>query len=401
VIRPNHWIVVTEKTRVLFVDDEPQVLRGLQNMMRKDRERWDLAFALGSEVALAELSQRSFDVVISDMRMPGMDGAELLALIKRQWPSTVRIMLSGESDRASIARALPSLHQFIAKPCDGATLRSIIERSVRVISKSADVQVRAAIGSVDKLPTPSRLYFELSHLVSSPMTTISQVAQLVAEDPAMTAKILQLVNSAFFGIAEHTTSVSAAVSYLGVDLIRYLALSQAIFASVDREPFAGFSTDHIQRTSLQTAALARKIVRGTRRDEAFVAGLLHDLGQVVLAITLGETYAAVAEVVRITGEPLTTVERDFLGVTHAEVGAYLLGIWGLPAEIVAGVGYHHAPGSGPPEYADVVTAVHVADALVDTSCMGEPTNLDRLDRAYLERAGLTEQLAAWCALVDG
>jgi HD-like signal output (HDOD) protein len=392
--------VDTEKTRILFVDDEPQVLRGFQTMMRKDRERWDLSFALGSEVALSELHKRPYDVVISDMRMPGMDGAELLALIKRQWPATVRIMLSGESDRESIARALPSLHQFIAKPCDGATLRGIIERSARVISKSADAQVRAAIGGVDKLPTPSRLYFELSHLASTPTSTIAQVAQVVSEDPAMTAKILQLVNSAFFGIAEHTSSVSAAVSYLGVDLIRYLALSQAMFECVDREPFAGFSTEHIQRTSLQTAALARKIVRGSRRDEAFVAGLLHDLGQVILAVTLRETYAAVAEVVRITGEPLATVERDFLGITHGDVGAYLLGIWGLPAEIVAGVAFHHAPGSGPPAHADIVTAVHVADALVDTSCMGEPTNLDRLDRAFLERAGLADQLAAWCALVD-
>src|SRR5262245_1517503 len=228
----------------MFVDDEVQVLRGLQTVLRRDQNRWDLTFALGSDVALSEMRAKTFDVVISDMRMPGMDGAELFRVIKREWPATVRIMLSGESDRASIARALPVLHQFIAKPCEAATLHAVIERTVRVTA--ADALVRAAIGGVEKLPTPSRLYFELSHLASSPTATVTQVANVISEDPAMSAKILQLVNSAFFSIARHTASVSAAVAYLGVDLIRYLALTQAIFDAVDREPFAGFSTDHIQ-----------------------------------------------------------------------------------------------------------------------------------------------------------
>lgn len=392
---------MVDKPKILFVDDEAQVLRALQNMMRRDRERWNMEFALGGETALQAVREKAFDVIVSDMKMPGLDGAELLTQVKQVSPGTVRIMLSGETDRDQIMRVIPVLHQFISKPCDVQTLRNVLGGSVDAIGHADEAAVRAAIGDLDKLPTPPRLYFELNQLASSPNATMTKVAQLIGEDPAMTAKVLQLANSAFFGLSEHTSSITTAVGYLGIELVKYLALTGAVFAAAETIPFAGFSTDHIQDSSLRAAKLARKIVadRG-RADHAFVATLLHDLGQVMLAIAMRERYAAVAEAVRITGEPLVQIERDFLGVTHAEVGAYLLGIWGLPREIVLAVAHHHTPADAPADVRDIATAVHVADALADASCMGEPADVDRLDRQFLTGAGLIDRLASWKALID-
>src|SRR5262249_12645268 len=136
----------------LFVDDEAMVLRALQNMMRRDRERWNMEFALGGETALAAIRTKPFDVIVSDMKMPGVDGAALMTAVKHESPQTVRIMLSGETDRDQIMRVIPVLHQFISKPCDVQTLRNVLGGSVEALDHADEIAVRAAIGDLDKLP---------------------------------------------------------------------------------------------------------------------------------------------------------------------------------------------------------------------------------------------------------
>lgn len=110
------------RKRVLFVDDEQEVLEGLRNLLRRNRHEWDMVFALGGYEALAELSRGTVDVVVTDMRMPGMDGAQLLAQVKTVSPSTARLVLSGHAEKEAILRALPVAHQFLSKPCGGGTL---------------------------------------------------------------------------------------------------------------------------------------------------------------------------------------------------------------------------------------------------------------------------------------
>ncbi|HEY6176202.1 MAG TPA: response regulator, partial [Kofleriaceae bacterium] len=165
------------KKRILFVDDEPAILAGLQNLLFKDRKRWDMVFSPGGDLALGEFRRHPFDIVVSDMRMPGLDGASLLNMIKDECPSTVRIMLSGHADREAIVRALPALHQLLSKPCDANTLRGAIERSLDGVNVDRDAKIRRIVGGVDKLPTPPDLFFELSRLMQSPTTSVSDVAK--------------------------------------------------------------------------------------------------------------------------------------------------------------------------------------------------------------------------------
>ena len=380
------------KKRILFVDDEPAILAGLQNLLYKDRKRWDMVFALGGQLALDEIRKAPFDIVVSDMRMPGIDGAVLFNLIKDECPATVRIMLSGHADREAIVRALPALHQLLSKPCDATTLRGAIERSLDGTDPLRDAKIHRIIGGVDKLPTPPEIYYDLSRLMESPTASVADVVKIVTRDPGLAAKLLQLVNSAYFGTGQAITSIQQAVALLGTDRLRYIALTASVFSAAELAGDAGFLLEQLQRESMRAAWLARSFADAGTRDEAFTSTLLHDVGRVVLALCRRDTIAELED--RIArGEPQLDVELALYGVTHADVGARLLAIWGLPMAIVDVVQYHHDPGSAPEPSRLLASIVHVADAIVHRRGDGDVA----LDHASLARAGTGHLIPIWLA----
>jgi HD-like signal output (HDOD) protein len=303
-------------------------------------------------------------------------------------------MLSGHADREAIVRALPALHQLLSKPCDAATLRGAIERSLDGANVDRDMKIRRIVGGVDKLPTPPDLFFDLSRIMQSPTTSVSDVAKIVTRDPGLSAKLLQLVNSAYFGTGQAITSIQQAVALLGTDRLRYIALTASVFSSPTVDASSGFSLEALQRDSMRAAWLARVFAEPAARDEAFASALLHDVGRVVLALGYSSEFRTFSE--RVTaGENLLDVELDLFGVTHADVGARLLAIWGLPSAIVDVVQCHHDPGSAPPASRMLASIVHVADALSHHLTVGAP-----IDMASLERAGTAHLVPSWLALAQ-
>ena len=209
--------------------------------------------------------------------------------------------------------------------------------------------------------------------VSRAGANLDEVVDIVASDPAMSTKVLQLVNSAFFGSASRVVSIRDAVGFLGLDLLKGLAVNVHIFGMAGGETVEGFSLDEIQRNAIVTARLARRLVTDpTHRDEAFTAALVRDVGRVIMAVAFPERSAAVSREVRSSGRPLYVVEREEFSVTHAEVGAYLIGVWGLPSSIVETVAHHHRPGTMSDGCLDILAAVHAADVLVDEAEAGAP-----------------------------
>jgi YesN/AraC family two-component response regulator len=215
--------------RILFVDDESKVLDGMRRMLHADRQRWDLQFAVGGEAALQACEAGGFDVVISDMRMPGMDGATLLGHIRDRFPSTARIVLSGYSDGGLSTRAVPVAHRFLTKPCNGVDLRAMIEKVCILQDLLATAELRRIIGSIGELPSLSSTYTSLLQALRDDNSSIHTVAQIIAHDMGMSAKVLQLVNSAFFGLAQTVTTVQSAASFLGLETIKNLALASEAF----------------------------------------------------------------------------------------------------------------------------------------------------------------------------
>jgi len=383
--------------RILFVDDEQQVLDGLQNLLRKQRKLWDMVFALGAEPGLAELAKGPFDVVVSDMRMPGMDGAGLLARVKEMYPSAVRLILSGHAEPDAVQRTLSVAHQYLSKPCDVELLRVVIERACNVQAMVNSDSIRALVGKLDKLPSVPKAYFELTRVLGKADCSVGEIARIIESDSAMSIKMLQLVNSAYFGVGRKTTSISQAINLLGLDLIRGLALSAQVFAAMATVKIDGFSVDDLQRSSLLTGRLAKKLIPDpSRAEEAFTAGMVCDIGQMVLAVGIPDLFGQAVRAAKDSGRPLPETEREVLGTTHCEVGAYLLGVWGIPYSIVEAVAYYHQPSAVAGVAFDVPAVVHVADALV-----GHLTGRDKellLDQALLERLGLTPELPRWLDL---
>jgi response regulator RpfG family c-di-GMP phosphodiesterase len=271
--------------RILFVDDESRILDGMRRMMHAERARWEMEFAVGGEAALKASETKPFDVVVSDMRMPGMDGATLLGHFQSRYPSTARIILSGYSEAALATRAGQVAHRFLAKPCNAADLRSMIERVCTLQEVLCTPEIRAVIGTVGELPSLSNTYHSLTQAVNDANTSISVVAQIRERDIAMAAKVLQFVNSAFFGLAQKVTTLQNAASHLGMQTIKSLALASETFrVFVPDKRIPPLVCESIQQHSQATAAivaalpLAREI-----RDVTVLSALVHDIGRLVLA----------------------------------------------------------------------------------------------------------------------
>ncbi len=385
---------------ILFVDDEPAVLDGLRNLLRKQRHRWHMTFAQGGKAALEELEKAPFDVVVSDMRMPGMDGAELLRNVKERYPGTARVVLSGHADQEMVTRALPVAQQYLSKPCDGEQLRGVIDRVCELQALVAGTAVRDIVGRLDKLPSIPETYLRLTKAIANPDTGMEEISKVVQRDPAMCAKVLQLVNSAYFGLARPLASVAQAVSYLGLDLLKGLALTLDVFAAANAIlPSAGFSFDRLQQAALLTAKLAKRIAAADPKEAeaAYTAGMVRDIGIIIFAMSMPDRLGEVGRIAAESGRPLDEIEREQLGASHAAVGGYLLGVWGLPLPIVEAVAYHHVLRVIPRERMDASVAVHVADGLALgalAQAAGEPYT-ERLDMATLQALGVVGQLPEW------
>jgi HD-like signal output (HDOD) protein len=384
--------------RILFVDDDVNILDGLRNLLRSQRRVWEMTFVESGADALAELGKAPFDVIVTDMRMPGMDGGTLLRHVKDAHPTIARIVLSGHAEQDCVMRSLAVAHQFLSKPCDGDVLQAVIERTCNLQALLQDEATRKAVGQVDKLPSTARTYWALTDAVRKPDVGTAVLAGIVEEDPAMPAKVLQLVNSAYFGLSHRVTSIQQAVLFLGVELLKGLVLTAQVFGILEKTPIPGFSLDHLQEHSLLTARVARRLVsdRDTAED-AFTAAVIHDVGQIVLAQGLPGPFTRVAETIRASGRPRQDVEREVLGVSHAEVGAYLLGVWGLPFSIIEAVAYHHTPGHVTVGARDLLAAVHTADAVVDEATDGRRNDAvpRGLDVDFLQTIGWTVDVPRW------
>ena len=388
------------KKRILFVDDEPMILQGLQRMLRSMREEWDMVFVDGGEKALAALCEAEFDVVVTDMRMPVMNGAQLLMEVRRLHPATVRLILSGHADNDLIAQCLGVAHQYISKPCDPEQLKTLIQNACLIGGNQLTEAVKAILGSVDRLPCVPAVFQDMERALADPEVSTERLAGIIQQDMGMTAKILKIVNSAFFGLRRTISSPAEAVTYLGIETIKGLVLANSIFERADPLPTRRLSLEDLWHHSLDTANAARRIALAQRAgrkaaDEAFVGAVLQDVGILVLAGHFPEAYDRAAEVVLAEKVLLTTVEQEEFAVTHAEVGAYLLGLWGIPAPMLQIVSRHHTPHRIRESGFSPTLAVYAADILVGEQRGSPLFRTGRFDLITLERLGLADQVEPW------
>ncbi len=396
----SHALAAVEpvKRRILFVDDEPQVLGALQNLLRRMRASWQMVFVGSGEAALEALAREPFDVVVSDMRMPRMDGVQLLEQVRERHPGVARIILSGYAEPAAMERAIPLAHQFVSKPCDGESLKAVILRACTVRRLLDNPALRAAVGKIGRLPTASAIYEKLLTVTEDEKASVAEIAAIVEQDAAMCAKLLQIVNSAYFGLAARIDTVPAAVVHLGLRHLRGLVLSAHIF-SLGGNHMDSARLERLQRDSLITGRIARRLMpEGRLAEQAHTASLVHDVGQIILAEVMPEQYARVVRESLEGTRSFAELERAWLGTTHAQVGGYLLGMWGLPPTIVDAVALHQEPEFVEGVDARLQAVVHFASACVEVTLEGRPLDEAAIDTALLERFGFAPELPGWKAI---
>ena len=388
------------KKRILFVDDEEFALNGLNRSLRSMQGEWDMEFVGSGLAALNRLAEVPFDVIVSDMRMPGMSGAELLNEVMKRYPKTVRLILSGYADHDLILKCVGSTHQYLAKPCDAKTLRMTVQRAAHLEESLKSEGLRLVVNRCSVLPSLPRLYSQIIEILQDPEAGVQDIGAIISQDVAMTAKILKLVNSAFFGLGNEITNPSEAVAYLGTETIKSLILVTHAFTNVEIQ-LDGLSLESLWNHSLAVSNAARTVAffEGAEKkllDEAFVAGLLHDIGKLIFAINLPKNYQTAIDLARAKQMPLAAAEKLIFGATHADVGGYLLGLWGLPVPVVEAIALHHRPELTMLRAFSPLTAVHVGDALASLAHPAVPgLPPAEPDGNYLATLGLKTHLPAW------
>ena len=389
------------KRRILFVDDEPMVLKGLQRSLRKMRAEWEMCFVSSSKEALDILGTETFDVIVSDLRMPEMDGAELLAEVKRQHPQVVRIILSGQVEQETTFKSVQLAHQSLSKPCDADILKHTLNKLFGLRNLLQDESIKRIVSQTETLPSLPAIYMEVINELQAPDPSVKKVGDIIAADMAMTAKILQVVNSAFFGLVRKISNPKEAVMLLGTETIKALVLSVKIFSEFNQKKFRWFNFDELFNHSVSVSMFAQTISKEERLDQYLVnnslmAGMFHDLGKLILVTNFQEPYQKIMIEARQSKRNLWELENEMFGTSHAEVGAYLMGLWGLDYPVIEAIAFHHCPGKSLAESTGLLTAVHFGDAFDrlknDVKGSGE---IKQLDRGYLDNLGVGHRINNW------
>lgn len=389
------------KTIALFVDDDSNMLAGLRRMLRTMRENMEFLFAGNGPEAIEVLASQHVDIIVSDMRMPNIDGATLLATVQERYPHIIRIMLTGQSNEEAILSTVGVAHQFLAKPTSADDLKKVLLRSCALQNLLKNEQLKGLVASIGSLPSLPAVYAELQRKIVDPNCAIGDVAKIIEKDMAMSVKVLQLVNSAFFGFFKNIDSPLRAVNLLGLDTVKALVLGVGVFSEMKTMPTKQFSVSDLWNHSMGTATIAKKIAMAETNDkhcidDAFIAGMLHDVGKLLLFSKLHDEYLQIVDIARQEDVSLCQAERRFFNTDHADVSTYLLGLWGLPGNVVEAIAFHHRLEEYPEPTFSPAVAVHVANVLFyqinPDASIGPPPELNQV---YLERAGLIDHFPCW------
>lgn len=394
------------KKRILFVDDDPAFLERYRRLFESDDAAWEIDFATGGAEALAALAAVPCDVLVGKWRMTTVTGHVLFSEAAKSFPDTARIVVSEVSEQEEVAKALWGRHQFIPTPIDLNLLRATIWRVCSMQNAALDQTIESLLSADYTVPSLPSLYFSVLRAMDSPDASVAEVGEIIAQDPAMVVKVLQLVNSAFFGIARRISNPVEAVQLLGLKKVRALVLSVHVFSCFDQVRMKSFPLSRLWSHSLAAGQIALKICRAERADkatteEAQLACMLHDVGKVILASGDPDRYQGAVALALKRGGSLIEAETEVFGASHAEVGAFLLSRWGLPISVIEAIALHHDPCRTALDCFSPLTAAHVAtclqDEVSDPALHTQPTEVDM---EYLVRIGLIDRLPVWREAVE-
>jgi putative nucleotidyltransferase with HDIG domain len=387
--------------RVLFVDDEEKILQGLQRSLRSQRREWEIAFAEGGKEAVKLLAATEpFDIIVSDISMPGIDGIRLLNYVKDAYPSMMRITLTGNTDKETALESAKVAHQYLSKPSDVETLKRMIDGIACVMQLVPDGPMMKMLASIDSIPSIPKFIQQVNTELANPEASLQKIGSLIEQDPGMSAKLLQLVNSAFFGMRGEITRPEAATTILGLTTIKALITAHGIFQEYESDIFPKIDLDKLWTHGSAVAQAAKAIARKEKmtvefQDMAFLSGLLHDIGKLILATNAPSHYGKIVTEFKEGEKKLFELEIEQFEISHAEAAAYVLGLWGMPFRVVEAISAHHNTKKLSESSFSVSHAVYLANELHNEYVLNSRYLDDTTNLMSVKWDGQDEKLPVW------
>jgi len=333
--------------------------------------------------------------------MPEMDGTQLLAQVKQRHPHVVRLILSGHVEQETTIKSVRFAHQCLSKPCDVEVLKQTLAKLFALRDILSDESIKKIVSQIESLPSLPAIYTQIMAEMQSDDPSIKNVGAIISRDISMTAKILQVVNSVFFGLPQKISNPQQAVMLLGLETIKSLVLSVKIFSEFSQKKNSWFNLDAIFNHSISVSTHAKAIVKSEKMDQevinySLMAGLLHDLGKLILATNFKDTYRQLLTESQNSTHELWELEHETFGTSHAEIGAYLMGLWNLENPIIEAIAFHHCPAKSVSTQMGLLAAVHVANALDHAVGLAQNQQMDlQYDDEYLDRLGVANRIPEW------
>jgi putative nucleotidyltransferase with HDIG domain len=333
---------------ILFADSEINVLNGIKRILHNKRNMWKMFFSESVKQANEIMNNHSIDVVVSDFYFTAEKGEPFLMKVKSNFPTAIRIVYSGEINKEKLYDALFFAHYFLNKPFKSEELRERIESGIKIKESISDnVVLQKLVSSVTKLPSLPKIFFEINELIKKDDFSLKHVADLIEQDVSMSARIIQIVNSGFFGINREITSIFEAVKLIGIATVRSLVLTVNVFAVLKGNRQLEKYLSQIMNHSLLVARGAKKYIEHFTNETnlselAFIAGLFHDIGKLIL-FSSEDLRRKIIENYQILNGNRLEEETELFGASHPELGAFLLSLWGMGNDVVEAVAYSHNP----------------------------------------------------------
>jgi HD-like signal output (HDOD) protein len=393
------------KKCIYVVDDQVPVMETAVLIMRSIDPQWEVSGFKDPLQALAAVQAKAPDLILTDQVMPEMLGGQLLEQVRTISPTTIRIIMSGYV--ALNKRALPtSAHQYIAKPFDTIKLREMVRRSFAAQERMADKGLQTLVTSLRSIPSLPQAHHALLRELEDNRNATANIARLVGEDAGLSLKVLQLANSPLFGQDYLIDSPFDAVMCLGTDMITAVVLSQSLFQHYESQGMGEINPRQVWSHCWQTAYLAQHICREMRLsrisgEEAFLAGLMHETGRFILADNFPDQFQAACHKARQMKSPLVPRLREAFQASPAQISAYVLELWGMPAGIIAAISQMDSPVRGQFNGFSLAAALYIGDSIASRQMPPDALAAEEWDEAYLKAVGCLESIPVWEKLLLG
>lgn len=382
---------------------EPDEVRRaeLQCTMEAVCRDWQLVFC-GSAMQMLETLGHDVDVMIAPDATDLGSTTDLFLQARNNHASTLRIVLLDSSRQSSSDQLSSLVNRTLSRQSSPESLIGSVSAALQLRAVMCNKRLRNLVEKLPNVPTLPEKYQEIQTALQNDTATMQSIGRIIETDPALTARILQLANSAAFGLPHPVSTAGEALSRLGINTVAGMVLSHGVFTQFDQRTIRSTGIRDVFWHSSVMGQLARRVMADytdnvRRIDQAMTAGILSDIGTLVLAAGMPDAMAICRRIVEKDGRADWDVESDLIGFTHMQVGAMLLSMWDLPDSIIEAVAYHHNPSQCPETQFTPLSAVHVGNAILKRQ---DETIVPNLDWPYIERINASDHVVTWNKLPE-